>query len=97
MFLGVPFDSFIWAVIMKIINFVPVILFIFLLFPFMLDYLPKNDILGGVIYLLYVLAMIALPIVCIVSLVMFFLGYFPNYFKSTYPYISILFVLYKIL
>jgi len=82
---------------MKFTYFIPLILFIFLLFPFALEYIPKNDVLGGIVYLLFIMSMITLPIICVGAFIMYFLGYFPNYFKSTYPYVTVLFIIYKTL
>ena len=80
---------------MKFTYFIPLILFIFLLFPFVLEYLPKNDVLGGIAYMLFIMSMIILPVICIGALVMYLLGRFKNYFYSTYPYVSILFIIFK--
>ena len=96
MFLGMPLNTNIWAIMMKSVNAIPLILFLFLMLPFLSEYIPKNDVLGGIIYFVAFVSMIILPFLCIGALIMYFLGYFPNYFYSPYPYISILFVIFKI-
>jgi len=80
---------------MKFSYLIPLILFLFLMLPFAIEYIPKNDILGGIVYICAILAIIVLPILCIGALILYLLRRFKNYFYSTYPYISILLIIFK--